>query len=472
MYPRPFPLIAALLATLLLTPMSACSQSAASSSPISIASRKKPDTAWKQHDALSVDALLGESASAHTAPALSRYGGLKSVQHEATGFFRVAKIKSRWWFIDPDGHPMIRMGLNAVYRRTRSAGTEVLPAEVREHVQAQGGRLWAAQAVKTLNGLGFNGLGRWSENDIFAQTGSPYPYTSSLSFMVTFGETLGVIYEKYGHTGYRSNCIPVFHPDFPAFCDTYARESTEHLRDDPYLVGHYTDNEMPARRDMLDITLALDPDDNELKYNREEAWRWFRARRGADVIAQDATAEDNQAYLGHVYNRYYQLTSEALHRHDPNHLVIGSRLHGAGLKIKPVVAAAGAHLDVMTFNTYGYWSLPEKISGMWADTADRPFLISEFCIKGEDTLLDNTKGAGWIVRTQRERGLWYQNFLITLLKTNHCVGWDYFKYRDDVDVNKGVLTLDFKPHHDFAQAVKQVHESAYRITDQLDRDTH
>lgn len=470
MHPRLFPFVTALLAAMLLLPIPACSQNAASGAAISIASRKKPDTPWMQNDALSVDALLGPSTTAHQAPALSRYGGLKSVQYDATGFFRVAKIQSRWWFIDPEGHPMIRMGLNAVYRRTRSAGTEVLPAKVREHIQAQGGRLWTAQAVQTLNGLGFNGLGRWSEHEVFAQTGSPYPYTSSLSFMVTFSESLGVTHEKYGHTGYRSNCIPVFHPDFPAFCDTYAQEVTQDLRDDPYLVGHYTDNEMPARRDMLDITLALDPDDNELKYNHQEAWRWFRARRGDDVTAQDATAQDNQAYLGHVYNRYYQLTSEALHRHDPNHLVIGSRLHGAGLKIKPVVAAAGEHLDVMTFNSYGYWTLPDSITSMWEDTADRPFIISEFCIKGDDTGLDNTKGAGWIVDTQRERGLWYQNFLISLLRSKHCVGWDYFKYRDDVDVNKGVLTVDFKPHQDFAQAAKQVHESVYRIIDRLDSD--
>ena len=123
---------------------------------------------------------------------------------------------------------------------------------------------------------------------------------------------------------------------------------------------------------------------------------------------------------------------------------------------------------MISFNAYGYWNLPTDLMTRWAETADRPFIVSEFCIKSADSGLDNQKGAGWEVRTQRDRGVWYQNFTIGLMQSSHCVGWDYFKYRDDVDVNKGVLTYDFQPHSAFYAAMKQTHETAYRVIHYLD----
>ena len=38
------------------------------------------------------------------AEGLDRYGGLKSVCFEATGFFRVERA-DRWWFVTPEGWP-------------------------------------------------------------------------------------------------------------------------------------------------------------------------------------------------------------------------------------------------------------------------------------------------------------------------------------------------------------------------------
>ena len=34
---------------------------------------------------------------------LDRFGGLKSVRLQPSGFFRVGKKAKRWWFVTPDG---------------------------------------------------------------------------------------------------------------------------------------------------------------------------------------------------------------------------------------------------------------------------------------------------------------------------------------------------------------------------------
>jgi hypothetical protein len=39
-------------------------------------------------------------------------------------------------------------------------------------------------------------------------------------------------------------------------------------------------------------------------------------------------------------------------------------------------------------------------------------MITEFYAKGEDSGMGNTGGAGWLVKTQKDRGTFYQNFIL------------------------------------------------------------
>lgn len=48
----------------------------------------------------------------------------------------------------------------------------------------------------------------------------------------------------------------------------------------------------------------------------------------------------------------------------------------------------------------------------WDVWANKPFIITEFYTKAEDSGLTNVTGAGWKVRTQKDRG-------ITLRKLHH-----------------------------------------------------
>ena len=41
-----------------------------------------------------------------------------------------------------------------------------------------------------------------------------------------------------------------------------------------------------------------------------------------------------------------------------------------------------------------------------------PFMVTEFYTKGEDTKLDNSSGAGFVVRDQQNRGFAYQHFYL------------------------------------------------------------
>jgi hypothetical protein len=91
-----------------------------------------------------------------------------------------------------------------------------------------------------------------------------------------------------------------------------------------------------------------------------------------------------------------------------------------------------------------------------------------------DSGLPNNTGAGWTVMTQKDRGSFYQNFTLGLLESPDCVGWHWFKYRDNNpldlstdpsnrDSNKGIVNWQFEPYAPLLQAMKEINTNAYRL---------
>ena len=107
-------------------------------------------------------------------------------------------------------------------------------------------------------------------------------------------------------------------------------------------------------------------------------------------------------------------------------------------------------------------------------------MITEFYVKGEDSGLPNTTGAGWIVPTQEDRGRFYQHFVLGLLESRNCVGWHWFKYIDNdpaqanaelsnIDSNKGIVKIDYEPYVEFLKLMKSVNREVYPLTEFFDR---
>lgn len=180
-----------------------------------------------------------------------------------------------------------------------------------------------------------------------------------------------------------------------------------------------------------------------------------------------------------VAGRYFEIVARAIRRVDPNHLVLGSRIHGAALRFPEVFKAAGPHLDVVAINYYNAWTPVAERMDMWVKESGRPFLITEWYAKGMDSGMANTSGAGWTVKTQADRGLFYENFTLGLLEARGCVGWHWFKYGDNdpadtkadpsnTDSNKGIVSNRYVPYTPLLAAMKRINERAYGVIDHFD----
>lgn len=392
--------------------------------------------------------------------AFTRFGGSAEERREATGFFRVEKIGNRWWMIDPEGGRFIFAGVCSLKPEARLSAKE--PFERLFGTK----EAWAAQTLDLLREHGFTGCGGFSDDQVLRSAKTPLPYTITLGLMSGFGKKIGVTHSEAGHTGFADDVIPVFEPGFAAFCAEECKKRLSAMKGDPWLVGVFSDNELPIKKDMLDRMLKRGG-------ATQAAAQMFMAGKG--VVTDDLRRE----FVQHVFDTYFRLTTQAIREVLPQHLCLGSRFHGPAKTASGVWKAAGRWCDAISMNYYDHWSPQKEHLRQWHEWSGKPCLITEFYVKGMDSGMANTSGAGWVVRTQADRGAFYQNFALALLESQTCVGWHWFKYMDNDpantntdasnrDSNKGILNNRYEPYSPLLDAMRELNTRIHPLIWQFD----
>ena len=270
--------------------------------------------AWRDEEQALVPGDLG----------LCRYGGFASTKAQATGFFRVEKIDGRWWFVDPDGHLFLSLGADVIRPEmvTPAAGREalfrerppqaVLPGRARDgdrgltyftwNLLRRFGESWSSGWVdltmRRMDAWGLNTVANWSDERLWEAKRKPYaiPLASWLTGVSYLG-------------------LPdVYSDEFAKEADERARRQCAARRDDPWLLGYFPANEPPFPQKELqtaDLILA-----GPQTATRTALQKW---------LAVSDTEERRKEFIGEAFNRYVEITSQAVKRHDPNHLNLGMR---------------------------------------------------------------------------------------------------------------------------------------------------
>jgi|GEM_PF-1927061 len=390
---------------------------------------------------------------------LTIYGGYKgSWQSEATGFFRTEFRDKRWWFIDPLGYPFISIGMNTVTLAIGKATDEDASSEdedARFEIESEAFELGleeqkgdnesiADETLSLLRKYGFNTLGRWSQKDQLNKAEVRMPYMTTLGFMAIYRNKRKA---SFGKRGYVNQTIPVFDEGFVTFADDYVKTRVARLKDDPWLLGHYTDNELPIRPNALKLYLSLPESDR----GHQEAVRWLAERKRSP---KRYSKEDNDEFVEHVAFTYYSVVTKALKKYDPNHLVVGSRQHGRTMT--KALLKGSSPLDVVSLNYYHSWSPSQNSMTGWVNRSGRPFIQSEWYAKKVDDAKGGGRGAGYRVASQLDRGLFYQNHTLGLIDHPGAIGWHWFKY-------KGVLDNDFQPISEMLDKMEELNKRVYPI---------
>ncbi len=405
----------------------------------------------------------------------SPYGGWADRKIEGTGFFRTQKIDDRWWFVDPDGYLFFCTALNSI--RWGSAKDKSVTAPPVFERRWEKPEAWAYETVDFLRTNRFNVVGTWSDPLLLkTQHNRPQAWTTVIYMMYPFGTRYGAK-SNANNMQFPNHCIPIFDPEFEAFCRDRVKEKiTEEMIHDPTLLGYFVDNELPWREDALTRYLSLE----QSNINFKKAFEWIKKERNLqsqniniDTLKSSVTSDEQKKFLGYIARLYFSIVSKVLKDRDPNHLFLGSRLHGQAIRLKPVFEALGEYADVISVNYYHRWTPRTSELKNWNTwSGDKPFVISEWYVKGEDSGYKNTDGAGGVVRSQADRGRFYQNFTLGLLESKFCIGWFWHTYRDTKDLpngsNKGFLSIRYEPFVDLVDKAKEINAQVYPLISYFD----
>lgn len=430
--------------------------------------KNKPEQKWRIYETLILDSLI-DFVPKYTSENV--YGSKTDIKYKSTGFYRTEKINNRWWVIDPDGYPNYQRVVNGLRQNNSERNKDALKKTFGTE------QVWMQKSLVDLKSFGFNGIGAWSETELIAaennRSETKFSYTVILNFMSSYGKKRGGTYQLAGNTGYPNQCIFVFEPQFEDFCYKYANEVLA-CKEDKNLIGYFSDNELPFGMKNLDGYLTIKNGDDAGKLFAEN---WLKTK---GITINQITDVHRSEFAGIVAEKYYSVVAKALKKADPNHLYLGSRLHGGAKNIESVLRAAGKYCDIVSINYYGSWTPKQELMKNWGEWAGKPFMITEFYTKGMDSGMANTTGAGFTVRTQLDRGYAYQHFCLGLLQSPYCVGWHWFKYQDNdpaakgvdpsnIDSNKGIINNDYEWYKQLVDKMKQLNQQVYSLIDFFDK---
>ncbi len=368
-------------------------------------------------------ALLVGAAHPQT-PGNDTFGGWLQVTGTKTGFFHAQQIDGRWWFITPEGHAFFSKGVDNVSFQPESASSPKAPPDPDQ---------WAVATTRQLRGWNFNTVGAWSAPQLYQQG---IAYAPVLDLAASVERDLWL----------KGGVVDYFDPRFREVVERVAASACAPHANDPWLLGYFTDNELRWGKDWRSQDSLLE---SYLKMPPRSPGQ-ARASAFVKALGRAPTDQDRNTFAGLVASEYARITTQAIHRHDPQHLVLGCRF--ANYPGDDVIRAAGEYFDVISLHSYAP-SAPQERLRQIARLTGKPAMVTEFSFKAMDSGLPNIKGAGKPVATQSDRANGFTNYVQALAALPNVVGYHWFEYRDEPkegrfdgeNSNYGVVKIDFSP---------------------------
>jgi hypothetical protein len=383
--------------------------------------------------------------------------------HSNAHFYGVVRKEGRWWFISPKGKPFFSMGVNCVNmgvtpEEYNPANPGYCALRIYPNKEA-----WQRTTLERLQQWGFNTIGGWSGDGI-EQCGMPHTPVLHL------GAMMGAPW------------CDMFSPKIEQTLDALAREYVLPHKDDPSLLGWFSDNELGWWDDSLFLHFLKQPHNNATRrqlfkllreHYRGEFARFQRDFHTGKADSFDALEESSvltlrpggngmeviNAFTYLLAKRYYRLVRDAIRRYDPHHLFLGDRYHN--FYPHAVAKAASHYVDVISTNQDADW--PDGgIARFFLEALHRlsgkPVLVTEFyfCAMENRSGNKNANSTFTTVQTQKERAAGFGANVTAFASLPYTVGAHWFQYYDEPphgrpdgeDFNMGLVDIYDRPYEE------------------------
>lgn len=435
----------------------------------------------------------------------SKEGSLLNLKSDATGWFRVGKVRDRWWLIDPNGYAFLSVGVTGVrpqaeavingfeelyqklpegpdtirFKRDRN-GNKVL-SFTEENWHRAYGRNWRPKWDTLTRNLmkqwRFNTIANWSDPAFIKMAEMPYVLP-----LKAFPRTKRQVYRDFPD---------VYDPSWKDSCAKFAQQLRPYVND-RNLIGYFLSNEPEWAFSDNNFNLALEMMRVPFRssYTRKELRNWLinRYRGDAEALSKawgiklkqitdlDTTVFSNtiqlsdsgkaelQTFSRLMVDQYLKPVCDAVKEVDPHHLNLGMRYAWIS---SDLCYHAGQYFDVFTIN--GYNSPAPPATAEITKRTGRPVIIGEFHFGALDQGLPSTGICG--VETTKDRGIAYQHYVENGFARPEVVGIHYFQWNDQPlggrfdgeNYNIGVINVGNLPYHEFTNYVRDANARIYDV---------
>jgi len=401
---------------------------------------------------------------------LSAYGGFSGKKAKATGFFRVDKIDSIWWFIDPEGYLFYSTGTTGIGPRSefsRVKGREYIfrsfPPAAELTMPAQTGnqpvtrtanqtagtatnysfyswnlyrrfgsewyQKWMNFTVRRMDDWGLNTIANWSDANFGNQHKKAYVATL----------------RGWGIETGQMGMPDVYDPVWRKSVDEAALRQCAPKKDDPWLLGYFIGNEPPWPNRELELVNVIltgeaTPMQTELK----------------KYLEKEDTPDRRKEFIYNTYAIFIGTINAAVKKYDPNHLNLGLRFGGSA---PDAIIKASKGFDVFSFNSYGYSVNPSMIKRIY-DITGLPMVIGEFHFGVPERGL--APGLAQTI-SQEERGVAYRYYVENAAANPAIIGTHWFQWMDQPatgrndgeNYNIGFVDVTDRPYTELINAAKE-----------------
>jgi len=384
--------------------------------------------------------------------------------------FSIRQEQSGWWLVSPAGKPFFSLGVCVV---TPGASRESFDPNnpgyaAWRHYDSPAA--WADATLRRLKSWRFTTVGGWSD---FATLRQSQEQSLWLTPVLHVGSTAGIPWWN------------MWDPNIIARMDAVAREQILALRDDPRLLGYYSDNEIGwwnaalwkmtleqaptsgQRRRLLQLLRDTYQDDwarllRDFEPQKADNWRELQDGGMLYLRGGGRGIEVMRKFLGLMAQRYYQLVHDVIRKYDRRALILGDRYQS--FYYPEVARAAAPWVDAVSTNLNASWNDGSYLH-CYLDTlhqlTGKPILVSEIYMAARENASGsrNSKGIFPVVTDQQERAAALRTTLVALARTPYVLGMDWFQYFDEPPLGRD-------DGEDFDFGLVDIHDRPYgEVTD-------
>lgn len=379
--------------------------------------------------------------------------------------FSVQQQNGAWWLVRPDGTRFFSLGVCCV-----NPGDTFLDYNPKNPGYAAwqhypNAEAWADATVERLQAWGFTTIGGWSD---YATLKRSKQMRMPYALVLHIGSTSGAPW------------FDMWDRKVIGRMEEVAKSQILPVRDDPRLLGYYTDNEMGWwNAPLFTMTLDQSPQSGQ----RQRLIKLLRAyyhddwnRLLKDFVpegAQSFAALDHKGkltlrpggdgmkplkrFIGLVAARYYALVRQVVRKYDKRGLLLGDRYQS--FYYPEVARAARPFVDVVSSNVNANWN-DGTLARFYLETlyklARKPIAVGEFYMAATENGSGNKNSSSGfpVVQTQQERAANFRTTLDTFVHTPYVVGADWFQFYDEPthgrgdgeDYNMGLVDIHDRPY--------------------------